>query len=56
MVPSNSVKMFASEIFSDMINTGIVNLVVQKFDFWGSILGGFRREVAPSNFVEIFVC
>ena len=36
----NSVKIFASEIFTDIKNTGIVNLVVQKLDFWGSILGG----------------
>ena len=40
VVPPNFVKMFASEICTDMKNTGIGNLVVQKFDFWGSILGG----------------
>ena len=56
MVPPNSVKMFASEICNDMKNTGMVNLVVQKLDFWGFTLGGFRGEVAPSNYVEIFVC
>ena len=36
----NSVKIFASEITTDIKNTGFVNLVVQKLDFWGSILGG----------------
>ena len=40
VVPSNSVKTFASEICTDIKNTGIVNLVMQKFDFWGSTLGG----------------
>ena len=42
MVPKNSVKMFASEISTDIKNTSIVNLVVQKFDFGGSTLGGPR--------------
>ena len=56
MVHPNSVKMFASEICNDMKNTGIVNLVVQKFDFWGSTLRGFRGKAALSNYVEIFVC
>ena len=40
LVPPNSVKMFASELSIDIKNTGIVNLVVQNFDFWESILGG----------------
>ena len=56
VLPLNSVKMFASEICTDMKNTGIVNLVLQKLDFWGSALGGFRGEVASSNYVKIFVC
>ena len=30
----NSVKIFASEICTDIKNTGIVNLVQQKLDFW----------------------
>ena len=36
----HSVKIFAFEISTDTKNTGIVSLVVQKFDFWGSTLGG----------------
>ena len=36
MVPPNSVKMFASEISTDIKNTGIVILVVQKLIFGGS--------------------
>ena len=40
MVPSNSVKIFHSEICTDIKNTSIVSLVVQKVDFWGSTLGG----------------
>ena len=56
MVPPNSVKMFASQICNDTKNTAIVNLVVQKCDFWGSTLGGFQGEVALPNNVEIFVC
>ena len=55
MVPPNSVKMFAYEICNDMKNTGIVNLVVQKFDFWGSTMKGFRGEVAPSNMLK-YLC
>ena len=34
------VKMFASKICTDIKNTGIENLVGQKFDFWGSTLRG----------------
>ena len=56
MVPPNSVKMFASEICNDVKNTGIVNLVGQKIDFWESTFGGFRGEEASSNYFEIFVC
>ena len=56
VVLPNSVKIFASEISTDMKNTGIVNLVEKKFDFWRSTLGGFRGEVALSNYVKIFVC
>ena len=56
VVLQNSVKMFAYEICNDMKNSGIVNLVVQKFGFWDSTLGGLRGEVAPSNYVEMFVC
>ena len=41
VVPPNSVKIFASEICTDIKNAGIVKLVVQKFDFFGSTLGGF---------------
>ena len=48
--------MFAYKIRTDMKNTGIVNLVMQKIDFWGSTLGEFRGDVAPSKYVEIFVC
>ena len=48
--------MFASEKCTDVKNTRILNLVVQKFDFWRSTLGGLRGEVAPTNYVEIFVC
>ena len=33
--------MFAYKIGTEMKNTGIVNLVVQKFGFWGSTLGEF---------------
>ena len=40
VVPPNSVKIFASDISTDIKNTSIVNLVVRKLDFWGSILGG----------------
>ena len=40
MVPPNSVKIFASEISTDIKNTGIVNLVVQQFAFWGPPWGG----------------
>ena len=47
-VPPNSVKMFAPEISTDIKNTGIVNLAVQKFDFWGSTLG-VPRGVVPSG-------
>ena len=43
VVPQNSVKIFASDISTDIKNTSIVNLVMQKFDFWGSILGGGPR-------------
>ena len=43
VIPPNSVKIFASEISTDIKNTGIVSLVVKKFDFWGSTLGGPRR-------------
>ena len=43
MVPPNSVKIFASDISTDIKNTSIVNLVMQKLDFWGSILGGVRE-------------
>ena len=39
VVPPNSVKMFASEVSTDIKNKGIVSLVVQKFVFWGSTLG-----------------
>ena len=39
-VPPNYVKIFAYEKSSDIKNTGIVSLVVQKFDFGGSTLGG----------------
>ena len=45
MEPPNSVEIFASEISTDMKNTGIVNLVVQKFDFWGSTGGGTCRNI-----------
>ena len=40
VVPPNSVKIFSSDISTDIKNTSIVNLVVQKLDFWGSILEG----------------
>ena len=40
MVFPNYVKIFASEICTDIKNPGIVNLVVQKFGFGGSTLGG----------------
>ena len=36
----NFFKIFASEISTDIKNTSIVNLVVQKFDFGGSTLEG----------------
>ena len=56
MVPPNSVKMFASELSTDIKNTHIVNLVVQKFNFWGSTLGEGPGGMAASNYGEIFVC
>ena len=40
MMPPNFVKMFASDIYTDIKNIGIVNLGVQKFDFGGFILSG----------------
>ena len=49
MVPPNSVKIFASEISTDIKNTGIVNLVVQKPDFRGSILGGSAGGLHPQT-------
>ena len=55
MVPPNSVKILASKICTDIKSTGIAHLVVQKFDIEGSTMGG-PRGVAPSNYVEIFVC
>ena len=49
VVPSNSVKMFATDISTDIKNTSIVNLVVQKLDFWGSTLGGVPGERHPQT-------
>ena len=47
-VPPNSVKMFASEICTDIKNTSIVNLVVQKFDFGeGPLCGGSEGKKHP---------
>ena len=43
VVPPNSVKIFASEISTDIKNTSIVNLVLQKLDFWGSA-GGWHLQ------------
>ena len=43
MVPPNSVKMFASELSTDIKNTGIVSLVVQKFDIGEVHFGGVPR-------------
>ena len=40
VVYPNSVKIFASEISTNIKNTDIVSLVVKKFDFWGSTLWG----------------
>ena len=40
VVPPNSVKTFASEISTEIKNTGMVNLVVQKFDLGGPRGGG----------------
>ena len=40
VAPQNSVKIFASKISNDIKNTGIVNLVVQRFDSGGSISRG----------------
>ena len=48
-VPPTSVKIFASEISTDIKNTGIVSLVVQKFDFWGSTLAGSPRGWHPQT-------
>ena len=58
VIPPNSVKLIASEISTDIKNTGIVSLVVKKLDFGGSTLGAPRGGggVAPSNYVEVFVC
>ena len=53
----DSVKIFASDMSTDIKNTSIVNLVAQKFGFLGSTLGGWGPGgVALSNYVEIFVC
>ena len=54
VVPQNSAKIFVSDISTDIKNTSIVNLVMQKLGFWGSTLGG-PRGAAPSNYVKVFV-
>ena len=46
----NCVKMFASEVSTDIKNKDMVSLVVQKLDFWGS-----PRGMVPPNYVKVFV-
>ena len=46
MVPPNPVKMFASEVSTDVKNTSIVNVVVQKFGFWGASLRGHPQTMS----------
>ena len=53
--PQNLVKMFAYEICSDMKNTDIVNLVVQKFDFGGPLWGGSEGKW-PSQIMLKYLC
>ena len=45
----NSVEIFASDISTDIKNTGIVTVVVQKLDFCWSTLGGGPRGWHPQT-------
>ena len=49
VVPPTLLKFFASDISTDIKNTGIVTLVVQKLDFQGSTLGGSAGGQHPQT-------
>ena len=52
-------KIFASLIFTDIKNTGIVNLVAQRTDFGGPLCGGPRGGGTPKvcrNMCLLSIC
>ena len=52
VVPPNYVKIFVSQISTDIKKTGTLAWAVQKFDFLGPHFGGVPGGVAPKKFQE----
>ena len=51
VVPPNYVKIFVSQISTDIKKTGTLAWAVQKFDFLGPHFGGVSEGVVPPNHV-----